>query len=49
MKNVALCNFLLQSLPPTSKDLMNVSRILSTDWKMFVREIDVPDSEIDAI
>ena len=26
-----------------------MSRVLSTDWKMFVREIDVPDSEIDAI
>ena len=49
MKNVSLCHFLLQSLTPTSKDLMDVSRILSTDWKMFVREIDVPDSEIDAI
>ena len=34
---------------PTTKELMNVSRKLSTDWKMFVREIDVPDSEIDAI
>ena len=28
---------------------MDVSRILSSDWKMFVREIDVPDSEIEAI
>ena len=26
-----------------------MSRILTSDWKMFVREIDVPDSEIDAI
>ena len=34
---------------PTTKDLMDVSRILSTDWKMLVREMDIPDSEINAI
>ena len=28
---------------------MDVSRILTTDWKMFVREIDVPDTEIEAV
>ena len=28
---------------------MDVSRILSTDWKMLVREMDIPDSEINAI
>ena len=34
---------------PNTKDLIDMSRILTSDWKMFVREIDVPDSEIDAI
>ena len=28
---------------------MDVSRMLSTDWKMFIRELDIPDSEINAI
>ena len=34
---------------PTTKNLMDVSRNLTTDWKMFVRQLDVPDSEIDVI
>ena len=54
MTHISGCHFLQSGnegspRTPTTKELMNVSRKLSTDWKMFVREIDVPDSEIDAI
>ena len=36
-------------LSPTTKELINVAHMLSFDWKMLVHEIDIPDSEINAI
>lgn len=34
---------------PSTKDLIGVARRLTSDWKMFVRSLDVPESEIEAI
>ena len=59
-KHLSLCRFVLvlqlqggnQQEPPhspTTKHLMDVSRILSTDWKMIIREMGIPDTEINAI